>query len=367
MRRFPISDLPDEMKGMTLRRRERARVTRRYSPGRLGIVCCAAFAALVSVSSSAVAQIIDAEEHRRPEQAPRVLAPPGTRTFVVALGTGHPAPNPNRFGPATAVVVDRTAYLVDAGEGIWRATAKAAVAHGGRIGDALDLTKRPGRVFLTHLHSDHTVGLPSLMLSPWSYGKAEPLEVWGPPGTKDMVSRLLEAYQLDIQNRVGRSSNDTGWRTVAHDVPAAGRVYEDDKVRIEAFRTKHANWEFSYAYRFTTPDRVVVVGGDGGPAEGLVKAVQGADVWLQEIMTEKNLPNAPWGGESVEEKERVIWGSHMRPSDLAKIATDANVKLLVLYHEQNYSDPYDPDALLKELRALGFEGAVVSSRDGDVF
>ena len=57
----------------------------------------------------------------------------------------------------------------------------------------------------------------------------------------------------------------------------------------------------------------------------------------------------------------------MKPSELAAIATDANVKLLVLYHEQNYSDPYDPDALIKELRMRGFKGDVVSSRDADVF
>jgi ribonuclease Z len=298
---------------------------------------------------------MDAEEHRRPAQEPRVLAPPGTRSLVVALGTGHPAPNPNRFGPATAVIVDRTAYLVDAGEGIWRAAAKAASLHGGRIADALDLSKKPTR------------GLPNLMLLPWAYGKDDPLEVWGPPGTEEMVGNLLEAWKLDIQNRVGRSSNDTGWRSVAHDVKAAGLVYEDERVRIEAFRTKHANWEYSYAYRFTTPDRVIVIGGDGGACEGLVQAVQGADVWFQEVMTEINLPNAPWGGDSVEEKSKTIWGSHMKPSALAKIATDAKVKLLVLYHEQNYSDPYDPDALVKELRLLGFEGAVVSSRDADVF
>jgi ribonuclease BN (tRNA processing enzyme) len=330
-------------------------------------IFCAALAALVLTSDPAGAQVINAEEFRRPAQEPRILAPPGTRTFVVALGTGHPVPNPNRFGPATAIVVDDTSYLVDAGEGIWRAAAKSASAHGGRIAEALDLTKKSTRVFLTHLHSDHTVGLPSLMLSPWTYGKEDPLEVYGPPGTEDLVGNLLKAYKLDIDNRVGRSTNDTGWRAVAHDVKAAGLVYEDEKVRIEAFRTKHANWEFSYAYRFTTPDRIVVIGGDGGACEGLIAAVQGADVWLQEIMTETNLPNAPWGGQSVEEKKKVIWGSHMKPSALAEIATDAKVKMLVLYHEQNYSDPYDPDALVKELRMLGFKGDVVSSRDADVF
>jgi ribonuclease BN (tRNA processing enzyme) len=84
-------------------------------------------------------------------------------------------------------------------------------------------------------------------------------------------------------------------------------------------------------------------------------------------MTETNLANAPWGGQSVEEKKKVIWRSHMKPSVLAEIATEAKVKLLVLYHEQNYSAPYDPDALIKELRMLEFKGDAVSSRDADVF
>ena len=149
--------------------------------------------AVAVTSVPASAQVMDAEEHRRPAQEARILSPPGTRTLAVALGTGHPGPNPNRFGPATAIIVDDTAYIVDAGEGIWRAAAKAASLHGGRIADALELTVKPARVFLTHLHSDHTVGLPSLMLQPWSYAKEDPLEVYGPPGTEDLVSNLLEA------------------------------------------------------------------------------------------------------------------------------------------------------------------------------
>jgi len=188
--------------GTTSRREEPPIFARQEAGIAVRRAFCAAFTALMITSNPAVAQVIDAEEHRRPAQAPRVLAPPGTRTFVVALGTGHPAPNPNRFGPATAIVVDRTSYLFDAGEGVWR-----AAAHGGRIAEALDLTKKPTRVFLTHLHSDHTVGLPSLMLAPWTYGREDPLQVYGPPGTKDLVANLLEAYRLDIENRVGRSTN----------------------------------------------------------------------------------------------------------------------------------------------------------------
>ena len=96
-------------------------------------VFCALLVVLALTANPAAAGVMDVEENRRPAQKPRILAPPGTRTIVVALGTGHPAPNPNRFGPATAIIVDRTASIVDAGEGIWRAAAKSASAHGGRI------------------------------------------------------------------------------------------------------------------------------------------------------------------------------------------------------------------------------------------
>ena len=74
--------------------------------------------AVAVTSVPASAQVMDAEEHRRPAQEARILSPPGTRTLVVALGTGHPGPNPNRFGPATAIIVDDTSYIVDAGEGV---------------------------------------------------------------------------------------------------------------------------------------------------------------------------------------------------------------------------------------------------------
>jgi ribonuclease BN (tRNA processing enzyme) len=56
----------------------------------------------------------------------------------------------------------------------------------------------------------------------------------------------------------------------------------------------------------------------------------------------------------------------MKPRDLARIASVAKVRMLVLYHVQNYSDPYDPDAVLKEVREF-YQGPVVQARDGDIF
>ena len=104
------------------------------------------------------------------------------RTQVVMLGTGSPNPTPDQSGPATAIVVDQQVYLIDAGPGIVRRV-EAARLKGIEPLTASSLNK----VFLTHLHSDHTLGLPDLMFSPWVLGRTEPISVYGRPGTKRMA------------------------------------------------------------------------------------------------------------------------------------------------------------------------------------
>src|SRR5262247_170105 len=110
-------------------------------------------------------------------------SPGAEKTLVVMLGTGTPLPDPARSGPATAIVTHETAYLVDAGTGIVR---RAAAARDKGL-KALEPTKL--RIaFLTHLHADHTLGLPDLMITPWIMGRKEPLELYGPAGTRQMVA-----------------------------------------------------------------------------------------------------------------------------------------------------------------------------------
>ncbi|NIP61102.1 MAG: MBL fold metallo-hydrolase, partial [Gemmatimonadetes bacterium] len=136
---------------------------------------------------------------------------PASRTRVVLLGTGTPNAEPERWGPAVAVVVDSVAYLVDAGPGVVRRAAAAARRHG------LEALRAPrlGRVFLTHLHSDHTLGLPDLMLSPWVLERPKPLRVWGPPGTEAMTDAIGDAWTEDIRMRVyglePRAHNAEAW------------------------------------------------------------------------------------------------------------------------------------------------------------
>src|SRR5690606_16977807 len=117
-------------------------------------------------------------------------------TRVVLLGTGTPSPDPERSGPATAIVVNGTPYLIDFGPGVVRRVAAAAQA------GVNGLTVVNVRVaFLTHLHSDHTAGSPDLILAPGAVGRSQPLEVYGPRGLQHMTAHILEAYREDIAIR----------------------------------------------------------------------------------------------------------------------------------------------------------------------
>ncbi len=300
---------------------------------------------------------------------PRNLAPEGAKTVVVMLGSGGVTPNPHRHGPSAAVIVNNTTYMIDAGEGIWRGLAWAAISHPELVGEHL-APKRITRLFLTHLHSDHTVGLPSLWLLPWAYGREEPLTVYGPVGSKKMMDHLLEAYEGDLNERrfgsEAKAREPDGWKVITHEIEEDGLVYEDNNIKIEAYHHRHGNFKQNFAYRMTTDDRVIAWAGDGRVEGQLGKAAENADILFCELSTEDMVGNANWGGKTLEEKEKTIWSYHIRPKELAAFATEMKVKQLVTMHERNYTDPYVPDALMDEFKR-DYKGVVYSSRDGDVY
>ena len=189
-----------------------------------------------------------------------------SRTKVVMLGTGTPVPDPDRAGPGVAIVVDSVAYLFDAGAGVVRRAAAA-----GRDGIAAFAPRTRGgqpsprfdRVFISHLHSDHTLGLADVIFTPWIQGRVAPLDVYGPPGIKRLVDGILDGNAEDIAERVASSGGPSanGWKTVAHDV-AEGEVFRDARVTVTAFAVPHSGWKYAFGYRIQTPDRLIVLSGD---------------------------------------------------------------------------------------------------------
>lgn len=302
---------------------------------------------------------------------PHDLSPPDTTTKLVTLGTGMPSPNPYRAGPSHALIVNGSPYLVDAGEGIWRSIAQAALINGDEVARSFSPEKLK-YLFITHLHQDHTVGIPSLLLNPSNWIFRIRQEIHGPRGTEDMLKHILAAWKIDQDAAIADGNDPAGGHATGHDIlfEEDGVVYQDDNVRVEAFRTKHASLRDSFAYRFSTQDRIVVFSGDGGPYHpNIVRAAKNADILVTETVTEENIQYAPWGGETVEEKKKEIFRFHFSPTVLARIANEANVKAIVLAHEQNYNsgENYEALGLMNEVIAAGFEGEIHSAMDGDIY
>jgi len=286
---------------------------------------------------------------------PQAPATPRARTAsLVVLGTGTPNADPDRSGPALAVVVNGTAYLVDAGPGIVR---RAAAAQRQGI-DAL-APKLLDNVFITHLHSDHTVGLPDLIFTPWVLERVKPLAVYGPPGVKAMTDHLEAAYAEDIHVRVdgAEPANETGYKVNAHEVDT-GVVYRDTNVVVRAFAVPHGDWKVAYGYRFDGGGRSIVVSGDTYASDAVVRACSGCDILIHEVYSAERLVRRP------PEWQRYHKAAHTSTTELAGLAARAHPKLLVLYHQLYWGD--DDAELVRQVRTR-FSGAVVSAKDLGVY
>jgi len=283
-----------------------------------------------------------------PNRAPAAKT---SKTQVVMLGTGTPGFDITRSGPATAIVVNGTAYLVDFGAGVMR-RAQGAYEKGVAALNPPEIHV----VFLTHLHQDHTTGYPDLIYSPLD--RKGPLEVYGPEGIRHMTEHLIEAYT--VRRPLSRRGNPDVQVNV-HEI-TAGVVYKDNNVTVTAFPVKHRD-NVAYGYRFQTADRSIVISGDTSPAEGIVENCNGCDVLIHEaysVFTCNSL--AP----EDQAAERTLHASSLQ---LAEIARKARPGLLILYHRSGIGvrrNMNPGDVLLKEIRAV-YKGKVVTGHDLDIY
>jgi ribonuclease BN (tRNA processing enzyme) len=278
----------------------------------------------------------------------------GQEPRIILLGTGTPNADPARSGPATAVLIGGRAFIVDAGPGVVRRAAAAAA----KWSEPALLPPGLTTVLLTHLHSDHTLGLPDLLLSPWTLERTEPLTVIGPPGTRRLVTRLADAFRADVENRLGglEPANRTGYRARAEETKG-GVVYRDSLVTITAVPVPHANWETSLAYRFDAGSWRAVISGDTRPSDALVTACGGCDILVHEVYSAERLTGRPadW---QVYHRD-----AHTSTVELAAIAERAGAKLLVLTHQLFWGA--SPADLVREIVAAGYSGVVRSGEDLD--
>ncbi len=239
---------------------------------------------------------------------------------VTLLGTGTPLPRMDRFGPSILVEAGKEKLLFDCGRG---------------AAQRLDQIKVPfsevTALFLTHLHSDHTVGIPDLWLTGWIRGRKVPLRVWGPPGSKNMMTHLAQAYEFDIHIRrdVDEKFTGAGVEVVARDI-GEGVVYESNGIKVTAFTVDHGVVRPALGYRVDFGGHSVVLSGDTRYSENLVRFSQGADVLIHEVIDpEAFRAQAPFLNAG---QIKNVIAHHTTPEEAGTVFTRVKPKLAVYSH-----------------------------------
>ena len=239
---------------------------------------------------------------------------------VTLLGTGVPIPRPDRFGPGTLIEAGDQVILIDAGRGATIRMFQLGVPIG-RI-DAL---------FLTHFHSDHTVGIPDLWLTGWlsSYfaARRKPFHVIGPTGTTELMHHLERAYSRDVDIRVEDEKlvREHASITTA-EFASDGLVYESGNLHVIAFTVDHgAAIKPAYGYRVEYEGRSVVISGDTRYNENVVKFGTGADLLIHEVaMASPQLLPEP-------AIQRIL-NHHTSPREAGQVFARAKPKLAAYTH-----------------------------------
>jgi ribonuclease BN (tRNA processing enzyme) len=278
------------------------------------------------------------------------IVPTADSTVVVLLGTGNPIPNPDAAGPATAVVVGSRVFLFDAGAGVMR-----------RVNAAKLPVSGPTALFITHLHSDHTLGYPDVIFTTWTMGRTKPLDVFGPHGLQSMTDHIVAAWKEDIDVRTNglehRLAN--GYAVRVHEI-SPGVVYDSAGVKITAIPVLHGSWTEAYGYRIDTPDRSIVLSGDTRPSPALEQAARGVDVLIHEAYSEPVIRTPTDSAFAVYRR-----AFHTSTVELGRLAASAKPKMLVLYH---HGTPADGGAAeIATIRGEGYQGRVIFGKDLERF
>lgn len=266
---------------------------------------------------------------------------PGQEIRVTLLGTGSPVASVDRWGPSILVEAGPEKLVFDAGRGSLVRLRQAGVPYNAVTG-----------VFLTHLHSDHVVGLPDLWLSGWLLTRrTAPTELWGPPGTRDMAAHLEAAFAQDRADRVGGSTPEAGGHLVAHEI-APGYVWDHNGVRVTTIEVDHSPMRPAYGYRIDYGGRSVVLSGDTRYSPTLVRAATGVDLLVHEVAATFQSPD------SARREILRVW-HHTNPPEAGNVFRQAHPKLAVYSHIVTQL----PDSTLVRMTRATYAGPLVVGAD----
>lgn len=251
---------------------------------------------------------------------------------LTLLGTGTPIPDPARRGPSQVIEVGDELVLVDAGAGVLHRLLEAGYGVTGGVGRP---AKSLRRIAITHLHSDHITGLADLLWCGWimRWWDAPPA-VAGPPGTAELVRRLLHAFEYDIAVRVQGERLKRDWLAPVVEEIEDGWAAQGDGWRLTGFRVDHAPVDEAFGFRLDADGGAVVISGDTRPSENLVRHAHGADLLVHEVYWKR-------GGDAMRARitdpdqlarRETIDSYHTHSEELGAIADRAEARHLVLSH-----------------------------------
>ena len=277
-----------------------------------------------------------------------------TDTKLVLLGTGSPFADPTKSGPSLAIVVNNTSYIVDCGPGVVRRAAEAS-----KLGFPSLEAAQLKTLFITHLHSDHTIGLADIILTPAVLDRNAPIAIYGPVGIKKMTDDLMSAYKEDIAIRInGLEKGDAIAYQVYTNEIKEGQIYKDSNLTVTAFKVQHGQWDNAFGFVFQTKDKKIVISGDCTYSENLIKYAKDCDILVHEVYSDTGL-----------KKRTQRWQDyhstfHTSTYQLAEIANQVKPKLLILNHQLTFGTSLQ--SLLDEVKSK-YKGVVVNGSDLDVF
>ena len=239
---------------------------------------------------------------------------------VTLLGTGTPTPRPGSFSASTLVEAGPERLIFDLGRGSSIRLFQKKIPLG-------SITAH----FITHLHSDHVVGLPDIWLTGWlgtPYGsRKSPMVIYGPKGTVAMTENLTKAFSEDIRIRIDDENYPPeGIAFAAKDIEP-GLVYDRNGVKVSAIDVNHGEKiKPSFGYTIEFDGKKVVLSGDTRPDARVERAAEGADLLIHEVAVIdpallKDYPNY-----------RAIEDHHTSPEAAGKIFAGARPKLAVYSH-----------------------------------
>jgi ribonuclease BN (tRNA processing enzyme) len=283
-----------------------------------------------------------------------ILNAQNSDTKLVLLGTGSPFADPTKSGPSLAIVVNNTSYIVDCGPGVVRRAAEAS-----KLGFPSLEASQLKTLFITHLHSDHTIGLADIILTPAVLDRNAPISIYGPVGSKKMTDDLMNAYKEDIAIRInGLEKGDAIAYEVHTQEIKEGEIYKDSNLKVTAFKVQHGQWDHAFGFVFQTKDKKIVISGDCTYSENLIKYAKDCDILVHEVYSDAGL-----------KKRTQRWQDyhstfHTSTYQLADIANQVKPKLLILNHQLTFGTSLQ--SLLDELKSK-YAGPVVNGADLDVF